>query len=84
MVRVESAFAEIATGMRQMANQVDAISSAAGEQRLAVADAARLLEQVAVTAETNRAAMDETIGMVGALSTMAGNLSALVENFHVQ
>lgn len=84
MARVEAAFAEIATGTRQMASQVDAISSAAGEQRLAVADAARLLDQVATMADTNRAAMDETISMVGALAAMAGDLSASVENFHVQ
>jgi methyl-accepting chemotaxis protein len=83
MSRVQTAFTEIATSTREMANQVGAISGAAGEQRMAVADAANLLEQVAATAEANRTAMEETLGMVQSLETMAGNLSASVEHFHV-
>lgn len=83
MARVQASFSEIAASTREMAGQVDAISGAAGEQRLAVTDAANLLEQVAATAEANRAAMDETLGMVRSLETMAGNLSASVEHFHV-
>ncbi len=83
MGRVQTAFAEIAASTREMANQVGAVSGAAGEQRRAVADAASLLEQVASTAEANRAAMEETLGMVRTLEQMAGNLSASVEHFHV-
>ena len=83
MDRVKAAFAEIAASTREMAGQVGAISGAAGEQRQAVADAVNLLEQVAFTAEANRAAMDETLNMVRALETMAGNLSASVEHFNV-
>lgn len=48
-----------------------------------VAEAARLLDEVASTAEANRTAMDETIGMVRRLEGMAGSLSASVEHFHV-
>ncbi len=83
MDRVQASFAAIAASTREMASQVGAISGAASEQRKAVADAADLLEQVSATAEANRTAMDETLGMVRALETMAHNLSASVEHFHV-
>jgi hypothetical protein len=39
---------------------------------------------VAVTAETRRAVMDETMGRVGAPKAMAGDPPALVENVQVQ
>jgi methyl-accepting chemotaxis protein len=83
MNRVETAFGDIAASIREMAAQVGAISGAADQQRLTVTEAARLLDQVASTAEANRAAMDETIGIVRSLETMASNLSASVEHFHV-
>jgi methyl-accepting chemotaxis protein len=83
MNRVETAFSDIAASIREMAAQVGAISAAANQQRLTVTEAARLLDEVASAAEANRAAMDETIGMVRSLETMASNLSASVEHFHL-
>jgi methyl-accepting chemotaxis protein len=83
MGRVRAAFAEIAASTREMAVQVEAISVAASEQRIAVADAANLLEQIAATAEANRIAMDETIDRVRTLETMSCNLSSSVEHFQV-
>jgi methyl-accepting chemotaxis protein len=83
MNRVETAFGDIAASIREMAAQVGAISGAADQQRQTVTEAARLLDEVTSTAEANRAAMDETIGIVRSLEIMESNLSASVEYFHV-
>ncbi len=77
------AISGIVNVIREIADQVGAISAAAEQQRPTVADAARLLDEIAATAEANRTAMDETIGMVHSLETVARNLSASVEHLHV-
>lgn len=82
MKRVEAAFGDIAASIRKMAGQVSAISDAAEQQRLTVAEAARLLDEVASTAKANRVAMDETIGMVRSLEAMADHLAASVKHLH--
>jgi methyl-accepting chemotaxis protein len=83
MNRVETVFSDIAASIREMVAQIGAISGAADQQRLTVTEAARLLDEVASTAEANRSAMDETIGIVRSLETMASNLSASVKHFRV-
>jgi methyl-accepting chemotaxis protein len=83
MSRVDAAFADISTGTRLMAEQVGGISSAAGQQRTTVADVAGLLNQVAVTAQQNKLAMEDTIALVHRIDAMAKDLSASVSHFGV-
>ncbi len=83
MRRVEAAFSDISAGTRLMAEQVGNITAAAAQQRLTVSEASALLEEVAVTAEHNRAAMEDTVSLVQALETMAKELAESVSHFRV-
>ncbi len=83
MEQVDAAFSGISSSTRTMSEQVGTITGAAAEQRRIVADVNGLLDQVAVTAERNRHAMEETTSLVHRIESMAKELSQSVSHFRV-